>query len=110
MSKDTPKGLPPVAAGVATVRAIDKVRNCPTCGSELRIVSNYLGVNGHCGPCKRHWPIAMSQMSPILPQTPVRGLHKQTHVEPNWDLAFDEIGGDSDEQVRERQEPKPKKG
>ncbi len=110
MSKDTPQGLPPIPEGVAAGRAIDKLRRCPTCSSELRIVSNYLGVNGHCGPCKRHWPIAMTQMSPVVPQTPVRGLHKQTQVEPNWDIAFDEIGDDTDEQVRERQTPKPKKG
>lgn len=70
------------------------MRLCPTCKREGRVVSNTLGVNVYCGPCKIHWPIANT---PLLPEAPIlmpRGISKQTHVEPDWNMAYDDdIGG-----------------
>lgn len=67
-----------------------EARICPSCGKEGRVVSNYLGTNVFCGPCKRHWPIASSAKNEtVIPNLP-RGLRKETRVEPDWDMAFDE--------------------
>jgi len=74
--------------------AFNRNRTCPQCGKQGRIVSNNLGVNGHCGPCRIHWPIANSPLRPETPGAAPRGLHKETSVEPDWSLAFDRDVGD----------------
>jgi hypothetical protein len=71
---------------------IKRSRTCPTCGKNARIVSNYLGINAHCGTCRRHWPVANSALRPEVPSSLPRGLSKQTSVEPDWNKAFE---GDS---------------
>lgn len=71
--------------------AVRNARICPSCGKEGRVVSNRLGVNVHCGPCKRHWPISNGPLRPESPACLPRGFSKQTHVEPNWSAAFDDI-------------------
>lgn len=74
---------------------IDKSRMCPKCNKEGRIVSNYNGVNGFCGPCQIHWPITNSPLRSEVPGLPERGLHKVTAVEPDWSVAFDRDVGDN---------------
>lgn len=93
-----PQNLPPVQertsgrdAGFDS--ALQKARLCPGCGKEGRVVSNRLGVNVYCGPCKRHWPVTNGPLRPETPVSVPRGFRKQTLVEPNWDLAFDDIQG-----------------
>ena len=74
---------------------IDGSRKCPKCGKTGRIVSNNNGVNGFCGPCQIHWPITNSPLRPEVPGAPMRGLHKETNVEPDWNIAFDRDIGDN---------------
>jgi hypothetical protein len=87
------EGLPPVVDKSTPEAdfdgAVDKARICPGCGREGRVVSNRLGVNVHCGPCKRHWPISNSPLQPDSPLTIPRELGKRTLVEPDWNLAYD---------------------
>lgn len=96
-SKGLVSGLPPVKTSSDSIEEenlnsnFEKSRNCPQCGKPGRIVSNYLGVNGHCGPCKIHWPVANSPLRPEIPSSLPRGLHKETYVEPDWTSA---INGD----------------
>lgn len=78
---------------VQTSSAIAKpnIRICKLCGKEGRIVSNSVGVNVWC-QCGNRWPISSTSMSPPFPETLPRGLSKQVLVEPNWDLAFQDVG------------------
>ena len=69
---------------------IDRARICEGCGREGRVVSNQWGVNVHCGPCKRHWPIANSPLKPESPAALPRGISKRTSVEPDWNVAFED--------------------
>ena len=69
--------------------SIEAGRYCPKCKKPGRVVSNNCGVNVHCGPCKIHWAIANSPLRPEIPGSPQRGLHKETSVEPDWNVAFD---------------------
>ena len=98
-----PKGLPTGPQGLPAVRDVElkdishlddnvrRARICQGCGRKGRVVSNQLGVNVHCGPCKRHWPITNGPVQPETPMSIPRGFSKQTHVEPNWDSAYDDI-------------------
>lgn len=93
------KGLPtpkePGQNEEAVLQAnMQAARNCPHCGREGRVVSNHLGINGHCGPCKIHWPISNSALRPEVPASTQRGISKQTSVEPDWSTAFDRDIGD----------------
>ncbi len=94
--KDGPQSLPAVeSTNASPPSSLDEnmknARICPSCGREGRVVSNRLGVNVYCGPCKRHWPISNGPLRPESPACLPRGFRKQTHVEPNWDAAFDDI-------------------
>jgi len=85
-----PTGLPkPAAQTEETVSALDKARNCSTCGNPARIVAGESGIHAFCGPCKKDWPISSSiphlRTSMSLP----RGLHKETLVEPDWSKVND---------------------
>jgi hypothetical protein len=93
--EDAPKDLPeaqtlPIPEESQSI-VPDVTRICPKCGKEAsRIVSNLLGRQAYCGPCKFDWPIGppvVTAMPPILG----RGLSKQTVVQPDWNLAVDEI-------------------
>lgn len=102
MSK-TPTGLP--EADPTETQTEDpaiqsaKVRVCNVCGKgNARISSNYSGVAAHC-TCGNSWPLASSSLAPSFPVAPDRGLSKQTLVEPNWDLAFEDLEGENNEQV-----------
>jgi len=77
-------------SGVDEIQALTKsTRICKGCKQEARIVSNSDGVTAHCNTCKIYWPISNSSLSPEAPMTMGRGLHKQTYVEPDWNIAFD---------------------
>lgn len=94
-------GLPSVKPNTDSIQEaslqslLEKNRNCPQCHKPGRIVSNASGVNGFCGPCKIHWPITNSPLRPEVPGSAPRGLHKETHVEPDWTMAFDKDVGDT---------------
>jgi hypothetical protein len=107
---NTPKGLPPVGEqkvdtnkpeGLPSIpesrrrSALDRLRICPKCNKEGRVVSNSLGRSVTCNPCKFSWPISTLPMDQMTkPEDTLRGLSKQTVVEPDWDMAYDdEIGG-----------------
>jgi len=94
--KTGPESLPeipttPLEAVSKLDANVDKARLCPKCGREGRVVSNRLGVNVHCGPCKIHWPITNSPLRPETPSAVPRGFSKHTLVEPDWNMAFDEL-------------------
>jgi hypothetical protein len=76
-------------------KLLDASRMCPKCNREGRVVSNYLGVNAHCGPCGIHWPVTNSPLHGETVGSTPRGLSKVTSVEPDWNIAFDRDIGDS---------------
>jgi len=91
---DGPMSLPPVQEVDNTEEShldsnVRDARLCPKCNKPGRVVSNYLGVNVHCGPCKIHWPITNTAMRPEDPAVLPRGFQKRTAVEPDWNIAFD---------------------
>jgi len=93
--------LPPVAKEVKR-SPVDKARFCTQCGAEARIVSNRFGRTAYCGPCGTEWPIS----GPVVPQHAVagylpRGLSKQTLLEPDYTMAFED---DEEDQLYETRE------
>ena len=92
----TPVGLPTIESASPILEEdhldanIDKGRFCPDCGKEGRVVSNRLGVNVHCGPCKRQWPITNAPLRGETPAAIPRGISKTTRVEPDWGMAFED--------------------
>lgn len=86
-------GLPDVDYKAKThVRGIDAARYCQDCDTECRVISNSTGVHAYCSTCKRWWPISPQAVAPPLPPTPLRGLRKETLVEPDWTVADREVG------------------
>lgn len=104
--KAPPKGLPKVESHRAAhhENQIPNARLCKRCKTEGRgdvegrVVSNSLGVNVYCPhpDCKFQWPISSAALAPPMPEALPRGLRKETFVEPNWDLAFEDLGGGND--------------
>jgi hypothetical protein len=90
--KSAPEGLPEVKTSAHGSAGTDRARICKKCGQEARIVSNNTGVQAYCGPCKINWPISSQPYKVDLPITAGRGLRKETIVEPDWDMAFQDIG------------------
>ena len=89
--------LPDVqTGGSGELPVLEKGRICPTCQGKARIVSNHRGLSGHCFKCKNSWPLASSALQPVSPVAPERGLSRQTVVEPDWNIAFEEIGAGND--------------
>ena len=99
-----PKGLPKPKSKLESLPPVQEVDNseesfldanvaaarlCPKCNKPGRVVSNHLGVNAHCGPCKMHWPITNTPLRPESPSVIPRGFSKKTMVEPDWNIAFD---------------------
>lgn len=86
---DVPSGLPEPEKQ-KNENPLDKARFCPKCGKEGRIVSNYLGVNVYCNPCKNVWAIS-APLNPVTisPANIPRGLSKITLVEPDYNMADD---------------------
>ena len=69
----------------------DAGRVCPRCGAEARIVSNLLGRQAYCGPCKFDWPLGPPVTVIGIP-IQGRSVHgKQTVIPTDWDLAFEDI-------------------
>ena len=97
------KGLPEAEAAesdneIPAIRSA-AVRTCNSCGNtNPRIASNSNGVTAYCS-CGKFWPIASGGLSRTLPESIPRGLSKTTLVEPNWDIAFEDIGGGSNGEV-----------
>ena len=93
-----PTGLPGIKAENLTAAREARVL-CPQCGQKGRTVANSSGVNVFCNACKIHWPISGIPVAKQIPLTAPRGLSKQTLVEPDWNMATDQIGDVSNEQV-----------
>jgi len=105
---DPPKGLPEPPDGITGLpepqvevkrgeRAVDKARKCKQCGKDARIVSKSGFRQAYCGPCKLTWPIGPAPDLSGPPLNMPRGLSKQTLVEPDWNMAYEEIGTGEDE-------------
>jgi hypothetical protein len=89
----------PAPAREVNESPVDKARFCAACGAEARIVSNRLGRTAFCGPCGTSWPISGPVVPPhaeaaYLP----RGLSKQTLLEPDYSMAYED---DEEDQLYE---------
>lgn len=75
-------------------KALDAARTCEKCkGTEVRIVSNRMGVRAWC-VCGNNWGVSMAVLRPDLQVMGQRGLSKQVAVEPDWNLAYEDLGED----------------
>lgn len=90
---DMPKGLPGESSEDIVAIAMAMI-TCPDCNQEGRVVSNHLGKNVYCGPCKKRWPITSVARGERMTPTSPRPLSKETLVEPDWSKAFEDLGGD----------------
>lgn len=64
---------------------------CDKCGStEIRIGHNQFGIRAYCTSCKHQWGIAATTGSPRVPTYAGRGMSKETLVEPEWGLAYED--------------------
>ena len=75
---------------------IPNARRCEKCGKHGRVISNYTGVSVHC-TCGYSWPISSAPLSPSVPMMPSRGFSKHTLIEPDWNAAYDEPSGGSND-------------
>lgn len=96
--EDAPE-LPEAEAASGDGSILDRNRNCPQCGREARIVSNHLGIRAYCGPCKSGWPVGPNR-SLIQPLIPERGFRRETVVEPDWNLATENLDAYEDYRTR----------
>lgn len=87
---DKPGGLPPIPRGHGR-STIDRNRICNKCGEEGRVISNSGGVSVFCNKCKFAWPVSGVALDSTLAVTPSRGVVKRTLVEPDWDLAYEDL-------------------
>ena len=94
--EDIPELPEAVELAGSEMPVLEKGRFCPACKKEARIVSNSSGVSGHCVGCRTSWPLSSAALRPPMPIATPRGLRKETRVEPDWNMAFDDIGGGSD--------------
>jgi hypothetical protein len=96
--EDDPEDLPKVKAKKKVSGPVDAARTCEKCkGTSTRIVSNYEGRRAWCNGCGHNWGISMALATVIPDGLEGRGISKRTLVEPDWNLAFedlDEIDGD----------------
>lgn len=94
---DSPsEGLPAAKAhGVGQQEAslqakLEQAEHCKKCGTKMRVVSNHLGVNAHCGKCRTHVPFSASPLSAPDPYMPGRGIGKETTVDlTDYNIAFE---------------------
>jgi len=96
--------LPKTKEPASEVSAIDRNRECEKCGKTGRMVSNQYGLHAYC-LCGHDWPIASTPLRPNVPLMSMRGISKITSVEPDWDLAFREIGDIPNDKIG----PKPRR-
>lgn len=94
--ESAPDDLPaPVGstAGLKPIEAVEAARTCEKCGSKnVRIFSNYNGRQAKCTECKHWWSIAMVPAAAIVRgDLNVRGLSKRTVIEPDWNLAYEDL-------------------
>ena len=93
--EDLPEDKPPTQAQAADVLIPPVTRICPQCKQEAsRIVSDMSGRVAYCGPCQINWPIG-PPLATIAPPTMGRGLSKQTTMQPDWDLAFQNLDSET---------------
>lgn len=89
---DRPTGLPPV--GIASKEksggVLEDSRLCKACKVKGRVISNSLGLSVSCPSCKDSWPISSAPLNPNVPAMGPRPLTKETHVEPDWEKAFED--------------------
>lgn len=105
MSDDDIYDLPPPVQEVSA-SPLDSSRVCSKCGQEGRVVSNELGVNVFCNHCKTHWPVSMAKVQEGAVALMPRGLSKQTLVEPDTSIAFEDDEEETEHETRRWEEPK----
>ena len=99
-----PLPLPKTLSSSEEASAIDRRRACEKCGKDGRVVSNQYGVHVFC-VCGNDWPISSTPLRPNIQPSSARGLSKVTSVEPDWEMAFREIGEIPNGQIG----PKPRR-
>ena len=115
MVKDTnaPDSLPEVDIEYLPESPSQGIK-CSKCGEVPRIASNDAGVQAYCGPCQYDWPISRAIPQPYnIQPTAERGIRKTTLVEPDTDIAFENIDPDEEfeyEDTRRRRTGKRKGG
>jgi len=104
MSDDrVPKGLPEADPTEALAEApavrSERAKICDKCGERAyRVASGRGGVTAYCA-CGHWWAITSKPVGGTLPLEAPRGLSKQTLVEPDWDKAFEDMEGASNDEV-----------
>ena len=99
--EDDPEDLPPATAKSKDVSALDASRICEKCkGTSIRIVSNYEGRRAWCNECGHNWGISLATSQLIPDGLMGRGLNKRTIVEPDWNLAFEDLDELDDERKK----------
>jgi len=96
--------LPQTKEPESEISAIERTRSCEKCGKPGRLVSNQYGLHAYC-VCGNDWPISSTPLRPNVPLSPMRGITKITSVEPDWDIAFREIGDTPNDKIG----PKPRR-
>lgn len=89
--EEAPDDLPSAPQKEKQATARDASRTCEKCGStEVRINNAYDGSRAHC-VCGHSWSLSMF----AVPYTPdglmSRGITKRTLVEPDWELAYEDL-------------------
>jgi hypothetical protein len=91
----------PDAAAAAQQQAPHSIstnaRICTKCGQEGRVVRNGGMKFMYCNPCKVHWPVGPAHTpAPVPVASEARGFHKQTLLEPDWGLAYQDDDDESE--------------
>lgn len=93
MSRKTPEDIFDLSTikRVQKKAPVDAGRICPDCGQPARIVANSYGVQAYCGPCGKDWPISGPRAATVQDIAAIpRGLSKQTLVEPDFSIAYED--------------------
>lgn len=94
-----PEDLPEVTAKRAPADAVKASRICEKCSStSVRINSTHEGRRAWCNQCGHNWGISMATSMHVRDGILSRGITKRTLVEPDWNLAFEDIGEWDDQQ------------
>jgi len=94
---EEPTDLPEAKVVVFAKTPLEAASTCEKCGGPTRIVSNYEGRRAWCNKCGHNWGISLAAVSLVPGGLETRGLSKRTLVEPDWNLAYedlDEIDGE----------------
>lgn len=89
---DAPERLPAVKAKRKRPDPVALSRKCDKCsGESVRVQSNFQERRAWCNNCGHNWAISMATSMVVRPEVFDRGLSKQTLVEPDWNLAYEDL-------------------